>query len=67
MREAFASFGNYSKPIPTYIPGLAFALTGGFIHVTAGIKLICADTIVTNPHWNQHWVYRNLYIKPDYY
>jgi hypothetical protein len=44
------------KANPTYIP--AFTLTGA-LYVTAGIKLICADSIVTNPHshWDQHWVY----------
>ena len=34
------------------IPGLAFTLTGAYLHVTAGIQLICADNIVTNPHWD---------------
>ena len=58
MRGAFVCFDrNYSKPIPTYIPESAFTLTGA-LHVTAGIKLICANNIVTNPHchWDQHWV-----------
>jgi hypothetical protein len=45
------------KANPTYIPGSAFTLTGA-LHVTADIKLICADNIVTNPHshWDQHWI-----------
>ena len=58
------------KANPTYIPGSAFTLTGA-LHATAGIKLICADNIVTNPHshWDQHWVTIGIFIliMLDYY
>jgi hypothetical protein len=58
------------KANPTYIQGSAFTLTGA-LHVTAGIKLICADNIVTNPHshWDQHWVTIGIFIliMLDYY
>jgi hypothetical protein len=59
------------KANPTYIPGSAFTLTGA-LHVTAGIKLICADNIVTNHtatgiNLPTLGYYRNLYIMLDYY